>query len=162
MENNLEATEIGKICKANVNWLNRNELGAEIRGTKKDGGVAGILEWRRRQNLFEGICEEVKNLGPTRSKNELLTPKSIQSGKSKPILGKSVDNQERKLHSLRNGRVIVGAHSNIEVEDCVSSSSSECEENFRIAERVFFPEFESSRERKYGSMIVLQDGPVGT
>ncbi|KAL4301684.1 hypothetical protein GQ457_10G013760 [Hibiscus cannabinus] len=118
MENNMEATEIGKICKANVNWvnflfkktLNRNELGVEIRGTKNDGGVVGldinnIRVEEEETNLAEGVCEEVKNLGPSRSKNELLNPKSIQSA-----LG-NLTKKARKAFAL--GKKIVG----IQIED---------------------------------------------
>ncbi|KAK8578886.1 hypothetical protein V6N12_069230 [Hibiscus sabdariffa] len=90
-EKNLEDAKSAKNCMAKVNWvnilfknpLNRNGLCAEVKGPKIDECEVGletnmIRVEEEEPNLAKRVCDEVENLNPTLSKNELVSSKSVQ------------------------------------------------------------------------------------
>ncbi|KAK8558693.1 hypothetical protein V6N13_098337 [Hibiscus sabdariffa] len=151
MEGLIRSTE-----KGNINWvellfknqLTQNEFEPERVEQKVGTGNLGLEEPN----------EVVKN----RVAPEVLSPKSPKYLGSRPNQS-LLENQfstvrkEVKNPQLEDGQIFEGGYCVEKVEDWISSPESE--ENFRNAERVFFPEWESKREKKkrYGSMIQLQD-----
>ncbi|KAK9046317.1 hypothetical protein V6N11_052209 [Hibiscus sabdariffa] len=102
------------------------------------------------------------SLGRKEPNSENINPKSSKTlglNQNKPSSKNQITSYTKGLENPQSvgGKVLEEGQDTEKVIDWVSSADSE--ESFRNTERVFFPEWESKRERKkrYGSMNQLQD-----
>ncbi|KAK9004276.1 hypothetical protein V6N11_002081 [Hibiscus sabdariffa] len=129
----------------------RNEIEPE-----KDKWEVGVDKVEREEpNEIEKNREVPEILSPNLPKNLGSSPILPLSENQNSIFKKAVENPQ-----LEDEHFLEGEHGVEKGEDEISSTYSE--ENFSNAERVFFPELESKRERRkrYGSMIQIQDKAI--
>ncbi|KAL4283199.1 hypothetical protein GQ457_16G029250 [Hibiscus cannabinus] len=143
-----ENKNILSYSKPNTNWaelLFKNQL---VRNENKSVKI----DWEVGSDILVTKEPNSENINPK-------SPKTLGSNQNQPFSKNQDTSFTKGLENPQSvgGRVREEGQDTEKAIDWVSSAESE--ESFRNTERVFFPEWESKRERKkrYGSMNQLQD-----
>ncbi|KAL4366749.1 hypothetical protein GQ457_05G026460 [Hibiscus cannabinus] len=141
----------------NVDGLNANSREDAIGGPPV---INNIRNFGVENEVNSRAVEDIENMGLLDQSNEIFSPKSIKTGKQKSNWEFSVDKNFGE--HVKSGCVSEKEGSKVEEELEDRFSSSEIEEKSIEAERVFFPEFESKKQRnkRYGSLRCFQDKAI--